>query len=128
MSFENTTYAFQNAATTGVGVNQFFPEPRFTTFRIIGNGSVSAGAVTIECCPGSAPMTATPLLSGSPTIWSALSTITVPANTTTEYRAGSVSGTPTARPGSRSRAQSIMTTTPVGSPSASTVRSVARSV
>ena len=30
--------------------------------------------------------------------------------------------------GSRSRAQSIMTTTPVGSPSASTVRSAARSM
>jgi hypothetical protein len=48
MSFENTTYAFQNATTTGVGLTQFFSEPRFTTFRITGNGSVSAGQVTIE--------------------------------------------------------------------------------
>jgi hypothetical protein len=31
MSIENVTYAFQNAATTGAGVNQFFLEPRFTT-------------------------------------------------------------------------------------------------
>jgi hypothetical protein len=44
----DVTYAFQNAATTGVGVTQFFLEPRFTTFRIMGNGSVSAGAVAIE--------------------------------------------------------------------------------
>jgi hypothetical protein len=59
MSVENTTYAFQNAATTGVGLTQFWLESRFTTFRITGNGSVSAGAVTIECCPGNAPMTPT---------------------------------------------------------------------
>jgi hypothetical protein len=45
MSIENVTYAFQNAATTGVGINQFFLEPRFTTFRITGNGSVTGGAV-----------------------------------------------------------------------------------
>jgi hypothetical protein len=61
MSTENTTYAFQVAATNGVGLTQFFSEQRFTTFRITGNGSVSAGAVTIECCPGNAPMTATPI-------------------------------------------------------------------
>ena len=30
MSIENVTYAFQNAATTGVGLTQFFLEPRFT--------------------------------------------------------------------------------------------------
>jgi hypothetical protein len=40
----NVTYAFQVAATNGVGVTQFFSEPRFTTFRITGNGSVSASA------------------------------------------------------------------------------------
>jgi len=39
MSLENTAYAFQNAAITGVGLNQFFLEPRFTTFRITGNVS-----------------------------------------------------------------------------------------
>jgi hypothetical protein len=30
MSIENVTYAFQNADITGVGINQFFLEPRFT--------------------------------------------------------------------------------------------------
>ena len=63
MSIANVTMAFQNAAITGEGLIQFFLEPRFTTFRITGNGSVSAGAVTIECCPGNTPMIAvTPLL------------------------------------------------------------------
>jgi hypothetical protein len=48
----DVTYAFQNAATTGVGLTQFWRESSFTTFRITGNGSVSAGAATIECCQG----------------------------------------------------------------------------
>lgn len=56
MSTENVTMAFQNAAATGVGLTQFFSEPRFTTFRITGNGSVSVGHVTIECCPQKTPM------------------------------------------------------------------------
>ena len=56
MSFENTTYAFQNAATTGAGLTQSFSEPRFITFRITGNGSVSAGQVTVECCQQKMPM------------------------------------------------------------------------
>jgi hypothetical protein len=97
MSIENTTYAFQNAATTGVGINQFFLEPRFTTFRITGNGSVTGGAVTIECCPGNAPMTHVPLPSGSGATWTVLTTITVPANSTVDYRAGIVSDTFRAR-------------------------------
>jgi hypothetical protein len=97
MSIENVTYAFQNAATSGVGLTQFFSEPRFTAFRITGNGSVSAGAVTIECCPGNTPMTATPSLSGAPATWTALTTIAVSANSTVEYGAGSVSGTFRAR-------------------------------
>jgi hypothetical protein len=29
MSTENTTYAFQNTATTGVGLTQFLPEPMY---------------------------------------------------------------------------------------------------
>src|SRR5438552_4084726 len=97
MSIANVTMAFQNAAITGEGLIQFFLEPRFTTFRITGNGSVSAGAVTIECCPGNTSMAATPELSGSATTWSALSTITVPANATKEWFAGIVSGTFRAR-------------------------------
>jgi len=96
MSVENVTYAFQVAATTGVGLTQFLSEPRFTTFRITGNGSVTGGAVSIECCPGNAPMTELPL-PGSGTAWTALTTIPVPSNATTEYFAGSVSGTFRAR-------------------------------
>jgi hypothetical protein len=100
MSIENVTYAFQNAATTGEGLTQFFSEPRFTTFRITGNGSVSAGTVAIECCPGT-PMTTTPLIpgagSGSGAAWTVLTTIPVPLNATTEWFAGAVSGTFRAR-------------------------------
>ncbi len=96
MSVENTTYAFQNAATTGVGLTQFFSEPRFTTFRITGNGSVSAGQVTIECC-----LQKTPMIPGASSAggmaWTVLTTIPVPLNATTEWFAGSVSGTFRAR-------------------------------
>ena len=90
------TMAFQNAATTGEGLTQFLPEPRTVRFRVTGNGSVSAGAVTIECCPGNAPMTPTGSSSLGAT-WTALTTITVPANATTEYRANSVVGSVRAR-------------------------------
>src|SRR5438552_11682836 len=92
----NVTMAFQNVAITGEGLSQFLPDPRDVTFRVTGNGSVSAGAVTIECCPGNAPMTPT----GSSSLgasWTALTTITVPANATTEYRANSVVGSVRAR-------------------------------
>jgi hypothetical protein len=96
MSTENTTYAFQNAATTGVGLTQFWLESVFATFRITGNGSVSAGQVTIECCPQTTPMPDSPTSGTGPT-WTALTTIPVPSNATTEYFAGSVSGTFRAR-------------------------------
>src|SRR5947208_5376277 len=92
----NVTMAFQNAATTGEGLTQFLLEPRTVTFRVTGNGSVSVGAVTIECCPGSAPMTPTGSSSLGAT-WTALTTIAVPANATTEYRADSVVGSVRAR-------------------------------
>src|SRR5438874_3776588 len=95
------TMVFQNAATNGEGLTQFLPEPRTVRFRVTGNGSVSAGAVTIECCPS---MTPTPLPgsgsgsgSGSGTTWTFLTTITVSANATTEYRADSVVGSVRAR-------------------------------
>src|SRR2546430_6792797 len=93
------TMAFQNAATNGEGLTQFLPEPRTVRFRVTGNGSVTAGAVTIECCPS---MTATSLPpsaggSSSGTTWTSLTTITVPANATTEYRAQSVVGSVRAR-------------------------------
>jgi len=48
MSVENVTTALQVNTTTGEGFSLFLPEPRFVAFRIVGNGSVSAGAVTIE--------------------------------------------------------------------------------
>src|SRR5438874_4619288 len=90
------TMAFQNAANTGEGLTQFLLEPRTVRFRVTGNGPVSAGAVTIECCPGNAPMTPTGSSSLGAT-WTALITITVPANATTEYRADSVVGSVRAR-------------------------------
>src|SRR5438105_8804874 len=90
------TMVFQNAATNGEGLTQFLPEPRTVRFRVTGNGSVSAGAVTIECCPGNAPMTPTGSSSLGAT-WTTLTTITVPANATTEYRADSVVGSVRAR-------------------------------
>src|SRR6266550_359846 len=92
----NVTMAFQNAASTGEGLTQFLPLPRTVRFRVTGNGPVSAGAVTIECCPGNAPMTPTGSSSLGAT-WTALITITVPANATTEYRADSVVGSVRAR-------------------------------
>jgi len=94
------TMAFQNAATTGDGLTQFLLEPRTVRFSVTGNGSVTGGAVTIECCPS---MTAIPLPpgsgsgAGSGTTWTSLTTITVPANATTEYRAQSVVGSVRAR-------------------------------
>jgi hypothetical protein len=89
----NVTYAFQVAATNGNGFSVFFRDPNFTTFRVTGNGTVTAGAVTIECCPGN--MTG---VSGSVTgTWTVLTTISVPANSTVDYEAGIVSGTFRAR-------------------------------
>jgi hypothetical protein len=43
----------QDKATTGAGKRLVLPEPRRVRFLIRGEGSVSAGAVTIECCPES---------------------------------------------------------------------------
>ena len=96
MSTENVTYAFHVAATTGVGLTQFWLEPRFTTLRITGNGSVSAGQVTIECCPQKTPMIPGASSAGG-MAWTVLTTIPVPLNGTTEWFAGSVSGTFRAR-------------------------------
>jgi|SRR5213080_2240343 len=89
----NVTRAFQNAAINGEGVTHFLPEPRRVTFSVTGNGPVTGGAVTIECCPGT-PMISTPLPpgsgAGSGTTWTSLITITVPANATAEYIANVV--------------------------------------
>ena len=74
---ENVTTALQVAATSGNGQTLVLPEPRFTTFRITGNGSVSAAAVSIECCPGSGPMIPGASSAGG-MVWTVLTTITVP--------------------------------------------------
>lgn len=47
----NVTRALQVAATNGNGFSVFFRDPNFVTFRVTGNGTVTAGAVTIEYRP-----------------------------------------------------------------------------
>ena len=89
----NVTYALQVAATHGNGSSVFFRDPNFVTFRVTGNGTVTAGAVTIETSLDN--MTGVP---GSVTgTWTSLTTITVQANSTVDYQAGNVSGTFRAR-------------------------------
>jgi hypothetical protein len=89
MSIENVTTALQAFATTGNGLTLTLPDARFVTFKVQGVGPVTAGAITIE--RASMPLQGgnTPMLSSG---WTALTTIPVPANTTTEWFAGSVSG------------------------------------
>jgi hypothetical protein len=96
MSIENVTTALQAFATTGNGLTLTLPDARFVTFKVQGNGNVTAGAVAIECCPQTTP---TPPSAGSADgmIWTALTTIAVPSNATTEWIAGAVSGTFRAR-------------------------------
>ena len=93
---DNVTTALQVNATTGNGESLVLPETRLMTFKIAGNGNVTAGAITIECCPQ-----ATPIAPGSGSagamVWEALTTIAVPANATTEWFAGIVWGTLRAR-------------------------------
>jgi hypothetical protein len=93
---ENVTTALQVNATTGNGETLVLSEPRLVTFKIQGNGKVSDGTVTLECCPQTAPLAPGSVSEGA-MVWTALTTITVPANATTEYRAGSVFGTFRAR-------------------------------
>src|SRR5262245_1338614 len=61
----------QDRATTGAGKRLVLPEPRRVRLLIRGEGSVSAGAVTIECCPESTK---------AGKIWMELATIPVPAD------------------------------------------------
>jgi len=96
MSIENVTTALQAFATTGDGLTLTLPDARFLTFKVQGNGPVTAGQVTIECCPQNTPMIPG-ASSGGGMVWTVLSTIPVPSNDTTEYRAGVVSGTFRAR-------------------------------
>src|SRR4030095_9197095 len=61
----------QDKATSGAGKRLVLPEPRRVRFLIRGEGSVSAGAVTIECCPESTK---------AGKFWMELATIAVPAD------------------------------------------------
>jgi hypothetical protein len=93
---ENVTTALQAFATTGNGLSLTLPGLRFLTFKVQGNGSLSAGQVTIECCPQNTPMVPGASSAGG-MAWTVLTTIPVPLNATTEWFAGSVSGTFRAR-------------------------------
>ena len=90
MSLKNTTYALQVNATTGNGLTVTFPDARFVTFKIQGNGPVAAGVISIECCPQTTPALPPSAGSGGAMVWTALTTIAVPANATTDYFAGIV--------------------------------------
>jgi len=61
----------QDKATTGAGKKLVLPEPRRVRFLIRGEGPVSSGAVTIECCRESTK-------AGG--FWMELATIRVPAD------------------------------------------------
>lgn len=64
-------------ATSGVGETLIVPEPeRIVRFLIRSKGPPTGGEITIESCP-----------------MTALNTILVPSNATTEWFAGAVSGT-----------------------------------
>jgi hypothetical protein len=93
---ENVQTALQVSATTGNGLTLTLPEARFLTLKVQGNGNVTAGAVTIECCPQSTPI-APGSVAEAAMIWNVLTTIPVLANKTIEWFAGSVSGTFKAR-------------------------------
>ncbi len=73
----------QDKATTGVGKRLVLPEPRRVRFLIRGEGSVSAGAVTIECCPESTK---------AGKFWMELATIPVPDNGLAQYYTEEASG------------------------------------
>jgi hypothetical protein len=96
MSIENVTTALQAFATTGNGETLVLREPRLVTFKVRGNGAVTAGAVVLECCPRNTPIAPGSGSAGA-MLWEALTTIAVPANATTDYFAGIVWGTLRAR-------------------------------
>jgi len=94
----------QNKATTGVGKRLVLPEPRRVRFLIRGEGSISAGAVTIECCPESTK---------AGKFWMELATIAVPAdNGLAQYYTEEASGLFRARI-SRAVSNGTVTVTPL---------------
>jgi hypothetical protein len=93
---EDVTTALQAFASTGNGFTLTLRDARFLTFKVQGNGNVTAGVVTLECCPQNTPI-APESGSAEAMVWKTLNTIAVPANARAEYRVGSVSGTFRAR-------------------------------
>ena len=53
---EDVTTALQAFASTGNGFTLTLRDARFLTFKVQGNGNVTAGAVTLECCPQNTPI------------------------------------------------------------------------
>ena len=96
---ENVTTALQVNATTGNGQTLALPEPRLVTVKITGHGPVSAGQITIECCPQTLAVGKddVPGKDDVTTVWTPITTIAVPANATTDYFAGIQFGTLRAR-------------------------------
>ena len=64
-------------ATTGNSETLLLPEPRLVTFKIMGNGPVSAGQITVECCPQNTPIAPGSGSAGA-VVWEALNTFAVP--------------------------------------------------
>src|SRR4029453_2036246 len=94
----------QDKATTGDGKRLVLPEPRRVRFLIRGEGSVSAGAVTIECCPESTK---------AGKFWMELATIAVPIdNGLAQYYTEEASGLFRARI-SRAVTNGTVTVTPL---------------
>ena len=88
---ENVTTALQVNATSGNGQRLTLSDPRFVTFNISGNGLVTAGTVAIEYQSDPDPD------NPDKGQWAPLASIPVPANKTTEYLGGIISGTYRAR-------------------------------
>src|SRR5438046_10633582 len=94
----------QDKATTGAGKKLVLPEPRRVRFLIRGEGPVSAGAVTIECCPESTK---------AGKFWMELATIPVPVeNGLAQYYTEAASGLSRA-PISRPVSNGSVTVTPL---------------
>jgi hypothetical protein len=100
----------QDKATIGAGKSLVLPEARRVRFLIRGEGPVSAGVVTIECCPESTK---------TGKFWMELATIPVPAdNGLAQYYTEEASGLFRARI-SRPVSNGTVTVTPLvsrGSP------------
>ena len=61
---EDVTTALQAFASTGNGFSLTLRDARFLTFKVQGNGNVTAGAVTLECCLQNTPISSGVRVSG----------------------------------------------------------------